>query len=229
MNKNKIIRKENLILIIMALLLVNLSYSFTTSSGSYSSNVTIMSSGGTTVNSSEHTSLTAVSQPTIGMTGCSRYYKNFVGFMYTINFSYTDDAPETNASLISVEDYDSDGNIELNWTDESLECFETYRIYRYSEEINKTNMGSAELIISGINEGTQFFEDNQALNGTTYWYALVTVDQGGNFNNSFVSNSLNATANDTIVPRQVINLNVTGSGDTAILKWNRVGRDATGE
>ena len=229
MHKNNFIRKENLVLIIMALLLMNISHSFTTSSGNYSSNVTIISSGGTTINSSDQISLTSVSQPAIGMTGCSQYYKNFVGFMYTLNFSYSDDAPETNASLISVADYDSDGNIELNWTDENKECFETYRIYRHSAEINKTNIQNAELIASGIDEGTQFFEDNITLNGTAYWYALVTVDQAGNFNTSFVSNSLNATANDTIMPKQVTNLNVTGSGDTAALRWKHVERDTTGE
>lgn len=229
MRKTRIFMKKcNFIIIMIALLLIQHSYSFKTSSGDYSSNLTIISSGGSTTNSSDYASLTAVSQPVIGSMGCSEYYKNFVGFMYTLNFSNIDGAPETKANLTSSSDYDSDGNIELNWTDESVECFETYRIYRYSQQINSTNIQNADLIASGIAEGIGFFEDNQTSNGTIYWYGLVTVDQAGNYDAAFVSNSINATANDTIMPKQLTDLSVTGSGNTATLKWKHVETD-TGE
>ncbi len=132
--------------------------------------------------------------------------------------------PTTYPSLTSVADYDSDGNIEINWTDDGNETSETYRIYRFARNITSINSSVTNLTI-GISNGTQFFEDNTTTNGTTYWYVLVTVDSAGNYNDSVFSNSLNGTANDTIKPKTVTNANVTASGATATLKWYNVSQD----
>tara|TARA_B100001971_G_C18263828_1_gene589743 strand:- start:3758 stop:6217 length:2460 start_codon:yes stop_codon:yes gene_type:complete len=157
---------------------------------------------------------------------------------YTMNSSNTTtrqiiidlSSPSTYAGISSsnVSDNDKDGNIELNWTDDSSENNETYRIYRHNTEINSSNIGNAVVVESGIEEGVQFYEDNTTLHGTTYWYALITVDRVGNYNISVISNSYNATANDTITPKSPTNLNVTQSGNTATVQWKNITQDTEG-
>jgi serine protease AprX len=139
-------------------------------------------------------------------------------------------APTTNVSLTAsgVNDSDSDGNIEISWKDDSNEDGETYRLYRYSSVINTSTISNADLIKSGINEGIQFYEDNTTLHKQTYWYALVTVDRAGNYNESVISSSFDATANDTIKPKSPTNVNVTGSGATATIRWTNMTQDVNG-
>lgn len=184
---------------------------------------------------------------------------NFTSAVYSINFTNLDDGsyyynvtardeagksnstetrkitidtiiPATNVSLTSVDDYDNDGNIELNWTDDLAELYSknltiTYRILRSTAKINSSNVGSSVLISNATTNTTQFFEDNSTVHGTTYFYAIITIDSFGRFNDSVVSSSLNATANDTIAPKIPLNVNVTKSGATATIKWQNITRD----
>jgi PGF-pre-PGF domain-containing protein len=135
--------------------------------------------------------------------------------------------PTTAPTLTSVADYDNDGNIEINWTDDSNEVNPTYRIYRYSSNITSIN-SSVTNITTGVANGVQYWEDNQTTHGVNYWYALVTVDSSGNYNDSVLSSSLNATANDTIIPKSPTNLNVTQSGNTATIQWKNIIQDING-
>ncbi len=123
----------------------------------------------------------------------------------------------------NVSDYDFDGNIEINWSDVSAESGESYRLFRHSSNI--TDADSLTPTYSGIAEGTQFFEDNLTVHGATYWYALVTVDSFGNYNDSAVSASFNATANDTIKPKSPVNLTIAASGNIATIAWLNVTQD----
>ena len=132
-------------------------------------------------------------------------------------------ATTTYPTLLSVEDYDFDGNIEINWSDDSNETGESYRIYRSTSNI--TSIDNSVTNLTSVNSGIEFFEDNTTVDGTTYWYAVVTVDNVGNYNDSLFFPSLNGTSNDTINPKTVTNLNVTGSGATATLRWYNVSLD----
>ncbi len=144
------------------------------------------------------------------------------------NITYTGTlAPTTHPTLTSVSDSDSDGNIEIVWNDDGNETGETYRLYRFSSQINLINISIVN-ITTGVAEGTQFYEDTTTTHGTTYWYALVTVDSYGNYNDSVMSNSLGSTANDTITPNKVTSLQVSASGDTATLTWVNVSTDISG-
>lgn len=138
--------------------------------------------------------------------------------------------PRTFANITAnnITDDDGDGNIEINWTDDPTQINETYRLYRYTSKINSSNIGSATLLKSGLSETTEFYEDTSAANGTTYWYALVTVNQDGFYNESILSLVFNATGNDTVRPIPPEKFNVTGSGATATLTWLSVTQDILG-
>ncbi len=146
----------------------------------------------------------------------------------TVNYSiYSDNKfPETNATLDNVTDGDGDGNINLDWIDDAGETGETYRIYRYSSAITSLNIGSATLIVANFPAGIQYYEDNTTANGTTYWYALVTVDTAGNFNATRnISNSLSAKANDTFAPKLPTSVAAHPVGGTTTITWTNVTSD----
>ncbi len=135
--------------------------------------------------------------------------------------------PTTSVSLNSVTDYDSDGNIEINWSDDGNETNEQYRIYRFSSPIFSVN-SSVTNITTGVVAGTQFYEDVLTDNGTTYWYAVVTVDDAGNYNDSVVSTSLNGNATDSIRPAMSTLTNVTSSSGVTTLNWTNTTLDIDG-
>ena len=142
-------------------------------------------------------------------------------------------APRSNATIYpnAINDSDADGNIEITWIDDAVESGETYRLYRHTSIINETTLTVNMLITvnaSGIPEGTQRYEDNTSTNGTTYYYALVTVDSFGNYNGSVPSASWNATANDTIFPMSLENMTISASANVATLTWPNVTKDVQG-
>lgn len=148
---------------------------------------------------------------------------------YYINTSSVDQTPPTtNATLNNVNDTDdADGNINLAWTDDANESSESYRIYRHTSEINSSTIGDATLIASNFPNSIQYYEDNSSTSGTNYWYALVTVDWTGNYNESVVSNSLNASANDSIAPKLPTQVIVSPSGGTNTISWTNVTQDVS--
>lgn len=139
------------------------------------------------------------------------------------------------------------GTVMVNWTQVSNETGESYIVYRASFDISQVagNLSNYSGLNSPINitnltsvripEGVSSFVDNLTLNGTVYYYAVAAVDSAGNLQNSTfginISNSINATANDTIVPSIPTNLNLTTSGSSSItvtISWANVTRDAAG-
>jgi PGF-pre-PGF domain-containing protein len=80
-------------------------------------------------------------------------------------------------------------------------------------------------VTSNFPAGIQYYEDNTTNNGTNYWYALVTVDWVGNYNESIISNSLNATANDTIAPELPTSVAAHTSSGINTLVWTNVTSD----
>ena len=146
--------------------------------------------------------------------------------------------PATNASL-KASDYDTDGNIEINWTDDAVELNNRnqtikYRIFRSTSEITAGNIGSADLLSSAITNGTQFYEDNTTTHGTAYYYAIVTVDSFDRYNDSVFA-AVSASATDSIYPRKSTGLNgtlTTCSSSTTNnqinLRWSSVSTDVLG-
>jgi len=147
-----------------------------------------------------------------------------LGFKLTVDKVY----PWENATLLTVNDSDLDGNIEISWIDTSQEQGEKYRIYRLAGlPVNTTTINDATLIAT-IDNGVQTFEDNTTTHGTNYYYALVTQDHAGNVNLSVISVTLNATADDSKLPRSTTQVNVSSSGGVTIIKWNAVEHDVNG-
>ncbi len=147
---------------------------------------------------------------------------NSTTYMFTVI-----SAPVTHPTLVSVLDYDADGNIEINWSDDGNESGESYRIYRFTSNITLVN-SSLRVIATNVSEGIEFFEDNTTTNGTRYYYVLITVDSNGNYNESIFSNCLSGLSNDTIKPKTASNITISSSGNTATLSWKNVSYDTRG-
>ncbi len=133
---------------------------------------------------------------------------------FTVDTTY----PITAPTLMSVSDSDKDGNIELSWTVDSDAI--TYNIYRSSAEILDVVGLTAVASVSGIT-----WEDNTTLHDNSYWYALTTVDGAGNENKSVVSDSFNATANDTIKPKLADSVDASSLNGVTTINWGRVRND----
>ena len=122
----------------------------------------------------------------------------------------------------NVNDSDADGNIEVAWTADANAY--SYRVYRSS-----TNITTAASLTEVANTTSTSFEDNTSSNGTTYWYAISSLDFAGNENKSLVSDSFNATANDTIIPELVSGLVASTSSNGAVsLSWTAMSQDVDG-
>ncbi|MBI2549089.1 PGF-pre-PGF domain-containing protein [Candidatus Woesearchaeota archaeon] len=151
---------------------------------------------------------------------------HFSGPGASINGNADNTPPTTAPALLSVNDSDADGNIELTWQNDTNESNEQYLILRYTTTINASTAASATLVKTITNETTTSYEDNTSVHATNYWYALVTKDTAGNYNLSVVSNSLNATTDDTFKPMSPTGLSIVDSGSgVAELAWTAVTRD----
>jgi PGF-pre-PGF domain-containing protein len=139
---------------------------------------------------------------------------NYSGVWYfTINDTTAPDTAPVIAQA-GVNDSDNDGNVELVWTTDVYAA--SYKVYRHSSEINNATSLSA----IGSTALTAF-EDNTTVNGTTYWYAVTSLDTAGNENASLVSTSYNATANDQNKPKLATNFNASTLTTGAIyLDWS---------
>jgi PGF-pre-PGF domain-containing protein len=134
---------------------------------------------------------------------------------------------------VNASDSNSDGNIEINWTDPGDETGETYAVFRFSSNITVFNTSLRNMTTARVGEGITGFVDNTTSgdNATVYYYVVVQVDSAGNFLNASgqpnMSNSVNATANDTIIPDSPV-LNVSVSSATATFWWKNVTLDVSG-
>lgn len=148
----------------------------------------------------------------------------------TFNFRVNDSFVPTTAPTLTQagvnESADLDGNIELNWTaDSNAASYKIYRNTSASAILDATNLAAIATISGG---STASWEDNTTTNGTTYWYAISSVDVAGNENKSQLSTSFNATAKDTIAPRSTANVTIGTSLNGAIsINWTAVTRDVS--
>ncbi len=148
-----------------------------------------------------------------------------VNISETWSFNIDAVLPATAPNITHVNDSNNDGNIEINWTADP-NAFK-YGLYRANYEILNNATGLERI----ANVTGTYYEDNTSVHGTIHWYVMTTIDYAGNENSSIVNitiNRNNATANDSIIPSRVTNLNVTGAGDTAVLRWHRVRNDTEG-
>lgn len=140
-------------------------------------------------------------------------------------FTVADTTPLTTAPTLveaNVNDSDADGNIEIAWTADANAY--SYKVYRSSSNITS----ASSLTALGSTTSTSF-EDNTSANGTTYWYAVTSLDFAGNENKSVVSDSFNATANDTTIPALVSGLSATTESNGAVsLSWTALTQDVDG-
>lgn len=127
--------------------------------------------------------------------------------------------PTTAPTLSSADDTDDDGNIELSWTTDSDAA--NYNVYRDTSNITD----ATNLTAIGTTASTSY-EDLTSIHGTTYWYAITSVDAAGNENKSVVSNSLEATANDATNPALPTDVDAETQSNGAILvNWTAVTLD----
>ncbi|MFH1133517.1 MAG: PGF-pre-PGF domain-containing protein [Nanoarchaeota archaeon] len=159
---------------------------------------------------------------------CNDTAGNGVWYASNFSFNFSDAiAPNVSVAMTSVADTDTDGNIELAWTDLAGEGSATYVIYRASQNITAIN--STTTNIYNVSAGVQSFEDNTTAHNTTYGYAIVVKDAAGNINYFVVSNSLNSTANDAIAPAMLTAVTATNTSEGTIrLNWTPVRRDTAG-
>ncbi len=131
-------------------------------------------------------------------------------------------APTSAPAALNVSDSDSDGNIELSWLADANAT--SYRVYRNSSEITDATNLTALKTLTGTT-----FEDNTTVDGTTYWYAVTSVDASDNEDMTVTSPSYNATANDSKVPRLPLNVNTsTLPNGSVLVSWNATKRDVSG-
>jgi len=141
--------------------------------------------------------------------------------LYT--FTFNDNvAPTTAPAFTSVNDTDSDGNVELVWAADANAA--TYRIYRNSVAVE--NVTGATLL--GAVAATSF-EVNTTVHVTMYHYALVSADAAANYNVSVLSVSKNGTADDTIEPKLPASISTSTKTDGSVLvSWDAVTADIDG-
>ncbi len=150
----------------------------------------------------------------------------------TRNFTVDTVIPNKDSYMLSVSDQNLDGNIEINWTQDSNAYM--YGIFRSTSEINNgTDLSTATRIanVSTHPTGHSNFTDNITSHGVTYWYAITTIDYAGNENLTVVNISLNinnVTANDSIRPNNVFGVTNSTSGDTVTIGWLEVVNDTYG-
>jgi len=137
-------------------------------------------------------------------------------------FTFNDNVGPSTAPALAqagVAESDNDGNIELSWAADANAA--SYKVYRASSNITDASAASLIAAVSGTS-----FEDNTTVHGSTYWYAVTSVDSAGNENQSVVDNSFNATANDAVAPNLPAAVTATANTDGSIgLDWDAVVTD----
>jgi len=130
--------------------------------------------------------------------------------------------PSSAPTLVSagVNDSDVDGNIEIGWAADVNAV--SYKLYRQTTNITNIT-GSALATVTGTS-----FEDNTSVNGTTYWYALRSVDSDGN-EGTGVSSSFFALSNDSFYPQMPAAVSaVTNDDGSVAVNWSTVLYDING-
>jgi fibronectin type 3 domain-containing protein len=115
------------------------------------------------------------------------------------------------ASPTSLGATAGDGNVSLDWDNNSESDFDSYTVYR------STTSGSGySAIASGLSASA--YTDNTVVNGTTYYYVVTATDTSSN--ESGDSNEASATP-QVPAPSAPTGLNATDVSDTQInLTWN---------
>jgi hypothetical protein len=94
--------------------------------------------------------------------------------------------PLSNPILNDISpDPDTDGNILVNWNDDS--GVENWTVYRHSSEVTVLNLDAATKVVSGLTDSQ--YNDTGLTDGT-YWYAVESIDSIGV---SYLSNSVSVT------------------------------------
>jgi PGF-pre-PGF domain-containing protein len=163
-------------------------------------------------------------------------YQGFENTSVKYSFRIIRSAATTNASVGPINDSDHDGNIEMSWQDDASEPNATYIIFRSTAGVIQGYNASrvTNVTLSRIASGVQHFEDNTTLSGTTYYYAIMTVNALGYAN--LTQNSTNIgywsagiAANDTIAPSIVVaSCSYDDVGNKFTLSWDPLVYDLAG-
>ncbi|UYM04017.1 choice-of-anchor D domain-containing protein [Solicola gregarius] len=112
-------------------------------------------------------------------------------------------APAMPQGLAAVE---GDGKVDLSWEEDSGSDVEKYLIYRDDIEIDTVTGGQTSYL------------DADVVNGTTYRYEIVAVDEAGN--PSERSAPKDATPEDRTAPQIPDGLTANEANDAVVLDWN---------
>ena len=119
----------------------------------------------------------------------------------------TPPAAPTNLSATS-----GDGTVSLDWDDNSEGDLDGYNVYR------STTSGSSYNQIANVTPSQSDYTDNDAANGTTYYYVVRAVDTSSN--ESDPSNEDSAAPTDATAPGSPTGLMATAVGGSISLDWN---------
>jgi VCBS repeat-containing protein len=103
-----------------------------------------------------------------------------------------------------------DGQVSLDWADNSEPDLSGYRVYR------STTSGSGYSQIAS--PGSSAYTDSGVTNGTTYYYVVTAVDTASN--ESGYSNEASATPTDSTPPAAPSGLSATAGDGQVSLDWN---------
>ncbi len=135
-----------------------------------------------------------------------------------------DTVPLDVAPLMTLQDSDDDGNVNLTWN--AISGAKEYGVFRSTSNITDATNATRVANVTGT-----FFTDNTTSHGLTYWYVMTAIDRSGNENLSLVNFTIgqnNGTTNDTITPRNPTSINVTNSSNVATITWPEVTLDNSG-
>lgn len=139
----------------------------------------------------------------------------------TIDILYDLAAPATLGPGVLTADGSGNGTeVTLSWTAyPETSDVAYYAVYRSSSAFSDV---AGMIPVATVNKGTMAYKATGLVQGSTYYFAVVPVDQAGNQTNSV--NSVSAVPTDTAAPEDVTNLSATagyttGQGNVITLAW----------
>ncbi|NVM31497.1 MAG: hypothetical protein HWN65_21845, partial [Candidatus Helarchaeota archaeon] len=134
----------------------------------------------------------------------------------------TDETAPTQVQGVNVTVIDTGNELNITWTANSEPDLFVYRLYRSITSGFTPNQGN---LLANVTHPQIYYLDSGLTDGTTYYYRITAVDDGGPvLNEGVASAEVNGTPQDTTAPDQVTGLQVfvVYTGNKLNLQWGDV-------